>query len=156
MKGEFEVLRRANDGEPLRDVMPPPPVAPASPVMIAPNIARGMRKLFTTLFSVLTVIADGIGKLFATPLAVFTILFSALVAKALYDHVNYAYQLGPTGGYGPDSDAYGSFFGTGFSFLALVFALLNFFFHPRSKVGLIILVWCGLLVVGFMTLRPRF
>lgn len=103
-----------------------------------PSPLSVMRKLFTILFSVLA------------------ILFSIGGAGALYDHVNYAYHLGPTGGYGGDSDAYGSFFGTGFSFIALVFSLLNFFVYPRSKVGVIILFWCGLLVVGFMTLRPRF
>jgi hypothetical protein len=45
LKGAFEVLSRANDGELLRDVMTPPPVAPASPVMIAPNITRGRLSL---------------------------------------------------------------------------------------------------------------
>jgi hypothetical protein len=149
----------AIDEEPLRVVMPPPPVAPASPVMIAPNITRGMRKLFRTLFSVLAIIAHGMGKLFATPFAVLAILFSIGAAGALFDHLNYAYHLSPPDpnghGYGPDSDASGRVFGTVFSFIALLFAFINFFFYPRSTIGaikVIILVWCGFLLFIFMNL----
>jgi len=99
-------------------------------------------------------------KAFAIIFSVLAILFSTLVAMALYKHVNYAYHLSPPDpngrGYGGDSDSMGSFFGTFFSYIAFVFALLSCCLYPRSKVGLIILFWCGLLVVGFMTLRPRF
>jgi hypothetical protein len=157
----------AIDQEPLRVVMPPPPVAPASPVMIAPNITRGMRKLFATPRAPNLVRQhekkkekpSGVSvmrNLFAILFSVLAIFFSIGGAGALFDHVIYAYHLGTPGGYGGDSDAYGSFFGTGFSFIAFVFALINFFIYPRSKVGVIILVWCCLLVLGFTTLRPRF
>lgn len=97
-------------------------------------------------------------KAFAIIFSVLAILFSTLVANALFDHVNFAFQLNPPDAhvYGPDSDAYGSFIGTFFSYIAFVFALLSCRLNPRSKIGLIILVWCGLLLLGFMTLKPRF